>query len=172
MLNPSSRLGWPGAAQGQQQPALPEDPTASCTFTFVDAQYVRDYRGSKLPFFQELRAKHPEKLIEVKLTYAEVVSGQHVEETLSVSHRWMKPDQPDPDGEQLKAIQAFLRSPEGQKIKRVWIDAQSMPQDQPKGSRSAEDTAAFKTMLASVNMLYLGTSVLVLLDLSYVSRFW
>ena len=51
----------------------------------------------------------------------------------------------------------------GRKIKRVWIDAQCMPQDQPKGSRSAEDTADFKTMLTNVNMLYLGCTVLILL---------
>ena len=47
-----------------------------------------------------------------------------------------------------------------------------MPQDQPKGSRSADDTASFETMLSEVNLLYLGTTVLILLDLSYVSRFW
>ena len=47
-----------------------------------------------------------------------------------------------------------------------------MPQDHPKGSRSAEDAAAFKRMLKEVNRLYLGTTVLILLDMSYVSRFW
>ena len=47
-----------------------------------------------------------------------------------------------------------------------------MPQDQPKGSRCAEDAAAFKRMLKEVNRLYLGTTVLLLLALSYVSRFW
>ena len=47
-----------------------------------------------------------------------------------------------------------------------------MPQDHPKGSRSAEDQAAFKRMLKEVNRLYLGTTVLIILDLSYVSRFW
>ena len=30
----------------------------------------------------------------------------------------------------------------------------------------------FRTRAAQVNMLYLGTTVLILLDLSYVSRFW
>lgn len=82
----------------------------------------------------------------------------------------MTADEPDPDGAQLKALKDFLLSPDGSNIKRVWIDAQSMPQDRPKGSRSAQDTHAFKCMLAQVNMLYLGTSVLVLYDLSYNSR--
>ena len=57
-------------------------------------------------------------------------------------------------------------------VKYVWIDAQCMPQDHPKGSRGAEDTAEFKNMLAQINMLFLGTSVLILYDLSYSSRFW
>ena len=71
-----------------------------------------------------------------------------------------------------KAIKAFLQRPGSKKIKLVWIDAQSMPQDLPKGSRSVVDSASFKLMLAQVNMLFLGTTVLILLDLSYVSRFW
>jgi hypothetical protein len=96
----------------------------------------------------------------------------HVDEIGSVSHRWLEPDEPDPDGAQLLAIKSFLSKPEAQKIKLIWIDAQCMPQDKPKGSRNEEDTAAFKRMLAQVNMLYLGTTVLILLDLSYVSRFW
>ena len=76
-----------------------------------------------------------------------------------------------PDGVQLKVIRDFLRSAKGKKFKTVWIDAQCMPQDQPRGTRTAADTAAFKTMLAQINSLFLGTSVLILLDLSYVSRF-
>ena len=106
------------------------------------------------------------------LDYADVVKGTHIETTLAVSHRWMQPDDPDPDGEQLKALKGFLNSPAGKKIERVWIDSACMPQDHPKGSRSAEDAAAFKRMLKEVNRLYLGTTVLILLDLSYVSRFW
>ena len=84
----------------------------------------------------------------------------------------MKSNDPDPDGEQLKALQNFLNSSDGKKIELVWIDSACMPQDQPKDSRSEDDTAAFKRMLSEVNMLYLGTTVLILLDLSYDARFW
>ena len=62
----------------------------------------------------------------------------------------MEPTQPDPDGEQLKAIKAFLVSPPGKRIELLWIDGGSMPQDQPKGTRTKEDTADFKTMLSEV----------------------
>jgi hypothetical protein len=118
----------------------------------LKADFVRAFSGKKLPFFQELRAKHPNALVEVTITYEEVVSGTHVEKILSISHRWMEPTQPDPDGEQLKAIQEFLRSPAGREIEEVWIDAYCMPQDQPEGSRSDEDTADFKTMLGQVSI--------------------
>jgi len=84
----------------------------------------------------------------------------------------MQPDEPDPDGEQLKAIKSFLNSPAGKKIELIWLDSACMPQDHPKGSRTAEDKDDFKRMLSEVNMLYLGTTVLILLDLSYMSRFW
>lgn len=42
----------------------------------------------------------------------------------------------------------------------------------PQGERTPAEQVAFKHMLTHVNLLYLGLSVLVLLDLSYMSRFW
>ena len=145
---------------------------ASCTFFVLDADFVRTFSGNGLPFFQQIREEFPEALGEITIDYAEAVQGTHLDRILSISHRWMAANNPDPDGEQLKAIQAFLNSPAGNKIELVWIDSACMPQDQPRGSRNNEDTAAFKTMLSEVNLLYLGTTVLILLDLSYVSRFW
>lgn len=120
----------------------------------IKAEFIREYSGAKLPFFQEMRSKHPEAIVEVTITYAEVVSGTHVEKILSVSHRWMTPQEPDPDGEQLKALKTFLKSDKGREIALVWIDAGSMPQDQPKGSRSAADTADFKSMLSQARACF------------------
>ena len=157
------------------QPADDGCGRACKTFLFMlNANFVRQFPGKHLPFFQELRDSFiaDEPLVKVSLDYADVVKGTHIETTLAVSHRWMQPDHPDPDGEQLKALKGFLNSPDGKKIERVWIDSACMPQDHPKGSRNAEDAAAFKRMLKEVNRLYLGTTVLILLDMSYVSRFW
>ena len=79
------------------------------------------------------------------------MQGKFRDDLLSVSHRWMQGDEPDPDGEQLKAIQEFLREdPKGKEIKYVWMDSVSMPQDQPKGTIKDADKVAFKTMLAEV----------------------
>ena len=95
-----------------------------------------------------------------------VVAGTHVKEDLITSHRWLNPQRPDPDGVQLATIKAFLNK--HKQIKRVWFDEWCMPQ----GDRTEEEQQSFDMMLANVNMLYLGASVLILLDLSYVSRFW
>ena len=46
-----------------------------------------------------------------------------------------------------------------------------MPQDL-QGERSRGETVEFKHMLKHANLLYLGTRVLILLDLSYIGRFW
>ena len=120
---------------------------ASCTFFMLDANFVRSFRGTTLPFYQEIREKHQDAIARVTLDYTVVVNGTHSEKILSVSHRWMQPDEPDPDGEQLKAIKRFLNSPAGKKIERIWLDSACMPQDHPKGSRTAEDKAGVKTKL-------------------------
>ena len=118
----------------------------------IKADFLRTFSGTNLPFFQELRAKHPSAFVEVTISYEEVVRGAHVEKILSISHRWMEPTQPDPDGEQLKAIKAFLVSSAGKRIELVWIDGGSMPQHQPTIGliRSEQDTADFKNMLSQV----------------------
>ena len=41
----------------------------------------------------------------------------------------------------------------------------------PQGNRTEVEDIDFKRMLVNMDLLYLGCSVLVLLDLSYVSRF-
>ena len=127
----------------------------SCRFWMIKADFLRTFSGTNLPFFQELREGHPSAFVEVTISYEEVVCGTHVEKILSISHCWTEKTQPDPDGEQLKAIQAFLVSSAGKRIELVWIDGGSMPQHQPDRLirpiiRSVEDTADFKTMLSQV----------------------
>jgi len=145
---------------------------SSCTFWFLNVAFLLSYNGKILPFFQEIRRRFPSALEKVTITYAEVVKGTYIKGTLAISHRWMTPDNPDPDGVQLDAIKTFLKNPAAKDITRVWIDAQCMPQDIPEGSRSAEDSAEFRKMLKQINMIFLGSTILILLDLSYISRFW
>jgi len=44
-----------------------------------------------------------------------------------------------------------------------------MPQG---GERTPTEKVDFKRMLQNINILYLGCSVLILQELSYLSRFW
>ena len=53
-------------------------------------------------------------------------------------------------------------------IRLVWYDYSCLAQ----GDRKPADKAAFQWQLSNVNMLYLGCSVLLLIDISYLSRFW
>jgi len=86
---------------------------------------------------------------------------------LAVSHRWFNPRAPDADGLQLRKVREYLRAHKD--IEWVWYDYWCMPQGE---SRTPAQKVAFKVMLSNINWLYIGCSVLVLLDLSYLSRFW
>ena len=142
----------PKLSQVAPQPLI--DSTDCCTFNMIKADWLRAYSGKKLPFFQEVREMHPEAIMRVTLSYADVVNGTHTKKMLAISHRWMTSQDPDIDGEQLKAIKKFLLSPEQKEIELVWIDSGSMPQHQPDIGliRSGPDTADFKLMLSQVRL--------------------
>ena len=42
----------------------------------------------------------------------------------------------------------------------------------PQGERTEEQKKDFSRMLSNVNLLFLGASVFILLDKSYMARFW
>ena len=78
----------------------------------------------------------------------------------------MAQHEPDEDGTQLRAVQAHLEA--NPHIEWLWYDAWCLPQ----GDLTPEEKAEFVRMLREINLLYLGSTVLILLDLSYLSRFW
>jgi len=95
--------------------------------------------------------------------------------------RWNADAEPDPDGQQLRHVQEYLLAHE--EIQYVWYDYWSMFQDertaeqrkptsQETDSRTEVEREEFKSMLATVNLLFLGCRTLILLDRSYMSRFW
>ena len=71
-------------------------------------------------------------------------------------------------GVQLAEIRKYLREPKNNQIKLVWIDYMTMYQ----GERHDTQKRLFSKMLKNMNLLYLGCSVLILMDRSYLSRFW
>ena len=138
-----------------------------CTFAFVSADYLRSLPddAARLPPFQEL-CKVEGALVWHTLEAAEAYRGAYVSQLLAVSHRWEQPEAPDSMGAQQRAILRHLRThPE---LVAVWYDYWCMPQ----GERTPVEKVGFKHMLSQVNLLYLGMRVLVLADISYLSRFW
>jgi hypothetical protein len=137
-----------------------------CSFWFVNADSLRRAAKPSLPMMQTLRTQEPHRLVQKTIGFIEGVNGAY-KNILVVSHRWETPTDPDPDGAQAWAVQAYLKAhPE---IDAVWFDFSSMPQGAKKTLR---ESAEFKEMLPNINLLYLTCSVLILMDRTYMSRFW
>ena len=156
-----------GEACGVQQAA---EEGRACPFIFVDATRLRESTETDLPRLlrlQELEKLHPDWVIRTTVSFAAVCTSELSDEYLAVSHRWDSPQHPDPNGVQLAELRRFLF--DHQHIKYVWYDYLCMYQGK---ERSAPQLRAFSGMLRNVNMLYLGCSVLILLDRSYQGRFW
>ena len=144
-----------------------------CTFYFISAQFLRDRESTgTLPRMQDLMKEQPGQVVK-QFTFRKHDAYHNLElgdrrDFVVVSHRWMSPITPDTDHEQYNAIVAFLRKPEHKHVKWVWYDFWSMPQ---KG-RTRLEKLEFDHMLGYVNYLYLSCKVLILMDISYMSRFW
>jgi hypothetical protein len=137
-----------------------------CSFWFVHADSLRRTAKPSLPMMQTLRTQEPHRLVQKTIGFIEGIKGAY-KNILVVSHRWETPTDPDPDGVQALAVQDYLKAhPE---IDAVWFDFCSMPQGRDK---TPSESAEFKEMLPNINLLYLTCSVLILMDRSYMNRFW
>ena len=140
------------------------------SFYFIPAERVRKCDTKSLPRMQTLRKDGHLTKKEIPLASA-FRGGGIMANILFVSHRWEEHHQPDVNGEQLKAIKAYLEK--HSEIEWVWFDYSSMPQKvDGVDTRTHEDKAEFQLMLAAIADLYLTARVLILLDGSYASRFW
>jgi len=137
-----------------------------CSFWFVHADSLRRAWKPSLPMMQTLRTQEPHRLVQKTIGFVEGISGAY-KNILVVSHRWETPTDPDPDGAQALAVQAYLK--EHPEIDAVWFDFSSMPQGR---NKTPSESAEFKEMLPNINLLYLTCSVLILMDRSYMNRFW
>lgn len=139
-----------------------------CTFYFLNAQKVREEGGrfTKLPEFSELLDDG--WLVQKAIQIDQAHLGHYIDDVLAVSHSWECKGFPDTTGVQWRMIQEHLKSRAGRKFKLLWVDFPCMPQ----GSRTPYQRATFHWMLKHVNALYLGGTVLILLDSAYMSKFW
>ena len=94
-----------------------------CGFWFVAASFVREYKGTTLPRFQDVsaHASGPLKFIRISRDDAygqKALPGKY----LAISHRWLEGSQPDRGGEQTRKLKSFLARPESQSIQWVWYE--------------------------------------------------
>ena len=142
---------------------------SSCPFYFLDADAIRDSE-EQMPLLlsmQVIQRRHPSWLVVEAVSLTDACRRARAKDVVAVSHRWDEQGTPDPSGVQLGAIRDYLRA--NPHIKRVWLDYCCMPQGH---ARTECEQQAFGYMLRNINLLYLGCSVLVLTDRSYLSRFW
>ena len=145
----------------------------SVPFNFVRADVLRDDAQRKaletqtgLPAYQEIKRRKPNWLVRTEVSELQACQHALVGKFLIVSHRWETPTTPDEKGVQLASIVTHVKS--HPMLEYVWVDHWCMAQ----GNRTADEQAEFDRQLPNINLLYLGANILLLVDISYSSRFW
>ena len=107
------------------------------------------------------------------VSFEEACRGAYRNEFLAVTHRWEATHQPDPTGDQAVGLQAHLKAhPE---IQYVFFDYSCLPQNLVSGSldsRSAMEQQVATLTRNNIMSIYLGFSVLILMDDVTPTRFW
>ena len=150
-------------------------------YYFLRADRLRETTLTTLPALQTLLSDPATRgwVVKVELNFDDACRGKYVGEFLACSHRWLADGQadphrapPDPNGKQLAVMNDHLTAHPA--IKFLWLDWCCMWQGNKEGQReiTVDEKSEFDRMLGEVNMLYLGCQAQVLLDFSYLSRFW
>ena len=152
-------------------PAATAVPIEQIEFYFLDAKKLLEL--DRLPTLTD--GRKIEGLVKKEpINLNGIIRGEYTSNTcgevyLAISHRWERPQAPDPSSQQLNMLINYLRNDvHGKLVTRVWYDYSCMWQ----GERTEWQDAEFRQMLADVNFLYLGCRVLILADLDYNVRFW
>jgi vacuolar protein 8 len=152
----SDQLPHPNDDEGEERVVL----------WFIKADKLRDCDDQKLPRFQDLQRQRPDWFEEKEITSEGACAHEYADKVLAVSHRWEQPDEPDTQGKQFAAMRAYVRGKPD--IKHVWVDFSCAPQKE----RTPAEERVFERTLRFVNLLFLGSRVLILCDRTYVTRFW
>ena len=165
------------AAEAQARAEIAQDEERDLvTFTFLDADALRATEGA-LPFppHDELSSRTPAVLVRRTLPKGGCYRGGFSHDTLCVAHRWESEGAPDPSGAQAAAVRAHLQQQPD--IKFVWYDYSCVPRlgarppAKSSAQRAAERVAGDWTVL-NAHLLFLGASVLALIDQPFAARFW
>jgi len=117
---------------------------------------------------RDLLQHRPEWIVRKRINSHRAYQGLYRRHFAAVSHRWELKDEPDPTGAQTREVRDMLCQANNADIKYVWLDWWCLYQ----GERSDIEHEEFKTMLQHVNLLYIGMTVFILLELQYIGRFW
>jgi len=132
-------------------------------FFFVLASKLKSSSGP-LPRFQDLQGTG--WLVTSRVSIHNVVDGS-MRSAAAVSHVWLTTEHPDPEGEQADVIREFLhKRPE---IEVIWVDWCCLPQGKEK---TVVEQDFFSQSLKAVNLVYLALNVIIVLDSTYLARFW
>ena len=82
---------------------------------------------TKMPSLRDLSLHHSDWLVPKEVRLSDACNGVLVESCLAVSHRWEAQSYPDPTGEQLRCIRAYLNTEAGLRIALVWYSYSCMP---------------------------------------------
>ena len=170
-LDRQVRSAMAGSSTSLQEASRKANLQESCKFYFLDAEAIRQAADTDtfMPL-QSVQRRRPEWCVQKTWTLLDACHRRYTEEFLVVAHRWETPDHPDPTGAQWRALREHLLTHRA--IRWVWYDFACLPQDIPRGVRTAVESDEFGTMLRNINMLFIGSSGLILMEASFVSRFW
>ncbi len=164
-------LSAPGAAEQVrvlpvQAPPNDDEEGERIVLWFIKADKLRGCDDRVLPRFQDLQRQRPDWFVEKEITLEGACKHEYADDVLAVSHRWEQPAEPDTQGKQFEAMCAYLRGKPA--IKLVWVDFSCAPQKE----RTPAEEVVFGRTLRFVSQLFLGSSVLILCDRTYTTRFW
>ena len=102
----------------------------ACMFLFLDASKLRELDDTDLvqmPSLRELTTLRLDWLVAKEVRLSDVCAGELEDTCLAVSHRWEDPSRPDPTGEQLRSVRAYLQTEAGRRFTLVWYDYSCLP---------------------------------------------
>jgi vacuolar protein 8 len=164
------RSAFPQHHARGQAPPNDDEGGARIVLWFIKADKLRRCDDRVLPRFQDLLRQKPDWFEEKEITLEGACKHEYADEVLAVSHCWEQPDEPDTEGKQLAAMRKYVRDKLA--IKHVWVDFSCAPQKAGDKERSPAEELVFGRTLRFVNLLFLGSRVLILCDRTYKTRFW
>jgi len=141
--------------------------TQQCEFSFILAEKLRRASATFFPKMLRLQDMPSDWVVRRSISFEQACLGAYTKEYVAVSHRWENSKVPDTTGAQLEALRGFVLKQK--EIQYIFYDLMSLPQGD---DRTPAEKAAFAQQLPNINLLYIGCSVLIMLDRSYFSRFW